>query len=205
MVYIDLFLQIAAVVLYLLLLWFGLKRVDLSKYTQISLALLDIILLIISTIKLGWIGYGAVAIANIIGIFIWSFSLFMRKDTLLTNAAAQSTNKKKDLELLYNQLPSNHKVFKTIGPIDRARLIYLLSRRGRSIDEILKMALPIALLWYVHKPELEQFVDKFDRLIRLWNKSADEAMGVADIMTATSRQSAATFEEIIDGLIAFRE
>jgi len=201
----DIFLKILTILLSLVSIWLGLKKVDVSKYAQIFLAALDAILILVATIQLGWLGLGLVMGANIIAAIIWSIRLAIKKDHLLTSASAQSTVEKKELEGLYDQLPNVHKVFKAIGPIDRARLLFALSRRGRNIDEMSKIAVPVALVWYVHKPELEAFVDQFDRLLRLWGKSADEAMSVADMITAASQHSAATFDEMMEALVAFKE
>jgi len=102
-------------------------------------------------------------------------------------------------------LGESNDIFKYVGPIERAQIIYLISQRGRSLEEIKKLAVVIALIWYVQKLDLEVLVKKFDRLFRLWNKSVDDAMDMADTLTKSNQMSAADFEENLDALIAFKD
>jgi hypothetical protein len=64
------------------------------------------------------------------------------------------------------------------------------------------MAHPIALLWVVHRPGLEWLVEHFDRLLRLYGMSADESMRLADVISSATKQSAATFEQMVEGMVA---
>lgn len=187
----------------MLLIWLGLKKFDASKYTKTVISLLDSGLLIVSTVKLGWLGVGVVAAANFIGAVVYSVRLAVKKDSLLTSAAAQSGTSKEALEELYEQLRREHQVFKVMSPIERAQLIYFLSRRGRNESEIIEMAVPIAMLWFAREMELRQLVDRFDRLMRLYDKEASEAMDLANTLTASTQGSAATLDDMIEALTAF--
>ena len=108
------------------------------------------------------------------------------------------------MEQLHARLWQAGGPFRSLGPIRLAQLISFLAQRGRSAAEIEQMARPVALLWVVHRPELEHFVEQFDRLLRLHDEPASEAMRVADLLTASTQASAATFQEMLDALIAVR-
>jgi hypothetical protein len=54
----------------------------------------------------------------------------------------------------------------------------------------------------VFRPELDALVERFDRLLRLYGKSASDAMQVADTLTKATQLAAATFDEMLDATIA---
>jgi hypothetical protein len=66
------------------------------------------------------------------------------------------------------------------------------------------MALPIVMLLAAFQPgPVEELVGKFDRLLRLTGEPANRAMSIADTLTAGTRASGATLNEMLDALIAF--
>jgi len=89
-----------------------------------------------------------------------------------------------------------------MGPLERARLVSELAPRARTIEEIEEMALPVALLWTVHRPDLGWLVEHFDRLLRLYGLEASEAMRAADTLSAGTKESAATFEDMVEAMVA---
>src|SRR5688572_14205308 len=89
-----------------------------------------------------------------------------------------------------------------MGRIEVAELISLLAQRARTPSEIEEMALPVALLWVVHRPDLGCLVERFDTLLRLYGEPASESMRVADTLSAGTKASAATFTEMLDALVA---
>jgi hypothetical protein len=198
-------LKVASILIFLFSVWIGLKKIQASSFTRTAIFLIDTGLSIVAVIKLGWIGIGLALVANTLAAVIWSVRLAMKKENLLTKASTQGNNSVKEVELLYDQLAERHKVFEYIGPIERAHLILLLSQRGRSKDEILDMAPPIAMLQQVHDFQFDAFVPKFDRLLRLWGKSAEETEDLADTLTVATKKSAATMDDMIDALIAFQD
>jgi hypothetical protein len=198
----ELWLQAAGVLVGLALLWVGLRKLELSRPWAAVLGVLDVLVLVVSVATLGWLGLVLAAAASIAAILGWSIRLAMQLEEILVYAAIQADTSKDDMKQLHRRLKSSHRAFQQLGPIESARLISLLSQRARSADEIDQMALPIALLWVIHRPELKWLVERFDRIMRLYSKPPGAAMEVADAITATTRRSAATFDEIIDGMIS---
>jgi hypothetical protein len=64
------------------------------------------------------------------------------------------------------------------------------------------MAQPIALLWAVHRPDLDWLVDRFDQLLRRSGMDAGDSMRLADVVSAGTKAGAATFEEMVEAMIA---
>lgn len=194
------------VVLGLVLLWTGLRRIELSGYWKGLLSLLDLAVLIYSIANLGLIvGTILVVVANLLLFLLTAIRAAMRHEDVLAHAAAVSGSDLSEMKALATRLRRGHKVFGYLGPMTTARLIDHLSDRARTVAEIEEMAPPIAMLWLVDRPDLGKVVDDFDRLLRLWSKSASEAMAVADTLTATRQHSRMTLQEALDGLIAIAE
>jgi hypothetical protein len=64
------------------------------------------------------------------------------------------------------------------------------------------MSIPIAHLKVIFEPELESLVERFDVLLRRTGKSAADAMDVADVMTRGTQLSPASFDEMLDAMVA---
>lgn len=105
---------------------------------------------------------------------------------------------------LFERTKRQHRIWKTLGPINCSAFIAAISQRGRSITEAEMMLVPMALLWFNDRQriEIETLTETFDRLLRLAGEPADQAMRTADILTESSRQSAISFSEILDGMLS---
>ncbi|MPZ91858.1 MAG: hypothetical protein GEU68_09555 [Actinobacteria bacterium] len=133
-----------------------------------------------------------------------SLRLAVEQETLLESAAVESNRTKEDMEALHRRLTHSDTAFEWLGPIDTANLIRLLAHRARSPEEIEMMALPIVMLLAAFQPgPVEELVEKFDRLLMLTGEPANRAMNIADTLTSATQVSAATFNEMLDALIAF--
>lgn len=196
-------LTLLTVVLSLVLLWSGIKKLEVSNPIKAILSLLDLALLIAAIVGLGWAGVFLAVGVNILALLAHSISIAARYDDILTDAAVQNGSDRKEMKSLAKRLQSRGGSFKAFGPIKTAYLIKYLSQRGRSASEIEVMAPHVADLWVIFRPDLESLVEKFDRLLRLSGASAIEAQRVADVLTTATQRSSATFDEMIDGMLAF--
>jgi hypothetical protein len=185
-------------------LWLGFKKLKLSSPVNAALWFLELGALLGSVLFLGWFGWVIFLVANALGVLAWSVYLAAQKERTLTYAATQAGTTKEEMQDLHQYLMTEHEAFMAMDPITVAQLISQLSQRNRSVEEIKQMALPIALLWVVHRPELNSFVERYDRLLRLHGEPASRAMAVADTLTQATQHSAATFEEMLDAMIAVK-
>jgi Ca2+/Na+ antiporter len=197
-------LSALGLVLSLVLLWTGRKHMAFGSYVNTVLSVVEVLALVIAIVSLGWWGVAIVAMVNVVAFLVWSVVLFAQVEERLTYAAIQAGESKETMLALARRL-RNQSEFAAFGPIKRADLIKLLSERGRSVEETEAMAAPIALLEVVHKPPLDWLVDHFDRLLRLVGEPASESMRIADIITASTQKSAATFVETVEALVAVYE
>lgn len=194
-------LELVIAVLGAFALWLSLKNLDISTFWRTVISSLNLLVLVISSILLGRLALGLLVAALVFGLLVSSVRLAMQKDRLLRYAATQMGEDMGSVSHLFNRVRKQHPVFKLMGPIDTAQLLNLLSQRGRSIDEVERMAVPIALLWVNQRePDLEWLVSRFDTISRIWGVSASESMRVADALTVGAMKSAATFEEMIDSM-----
>lgn len=195
-------LTVISIVLYLAALWTGYRKVKLSSFMTTVLFVIELVLTLLAVIGLGWdTGLLVVGITNLVAVLAWSSRLAIQHEDILTYAATQADASPSQMKALARQLGRSGKVFRVLGPIRTAQLIAQLSQRGRDVGEIEQMAPAVATLWVVHRPDLETFVGDFDRLLRLWRKPASEAMNVADVLTAATQRSAATFQEMLNAMI----
>jgi hypothetical protein len=196
-------LGVLGVVLSLVLLWTGIRKSELSSPAKALVSFLDLALLVAGIISLGWLVGGLVVVAvNLLAILAHSTYLYIQYDDILTDAAVQGGASREEAHTLCKRLNASGGAFKALGPIRTAHLINFLSQRARSVTEIEQMAPALAALWVIFRSDLEVLVEKFDRLLRLTGKPASEAMRVADVLTAGTQKAAATFDEMIDGMLA---
>ncbi len=193
--------EILALAVGAVLLVTGLKRIEITGFWKSVLSLTDLALLVVGAVLLGWLGALVVVVVNLIAVVVSSIRLAIRKQSILTYAAIQADVDRNEMEELHDELRTQ-KAFKAIGPIDTAELISTLSQLARSPAEMRLMAPPIAMLYVVHEPDLLKFASDFDQLMRLYGKSAGDAMALADQLTVGTRMAAATFDEMVDALIA---
>ena len=197
-------LQIAGVVLPLLLLWLGLKRIDLGSFWKAVLGVLDAGVLVVSVVSLGWLGWTIVVAANVFGFLLWTIRLAMQRDGLLTAAAVRTQASREDMRALQARLQPQ-KAFSTFGPLELAGLIRSLADCGRGCAEIEMMAPPIALLAVAHDQDAIRLAGDFDRILRLYGEPVSNAMAVADTLTASTLASACSFSEMLAACIAVAE
>jgi lysozyme len=198
----EIVVDVVAIVLGLILLWTGLRKLHLSRLHKTTLSILDLALLAMATISRGWLGLWVFLGVNVVAIVIWSIRLAMQKETLLTFAATQSARTKEEMEALYDRLHRSHQAFRLLGPIRLAELISHLAQRGRDPGEIAEMARPVAMLSTVNDVGLGWMAVRFDRILRLYGDPATESMRIADTLTRATQLSAITFEEMVDATIA---
>lgn len=184
------------------LYWTGRKRLELSRFSSALISTLDVAVLIVSVVLLGWLGLAVVIVANAVAFLATGVYLAAKREELLLYAATQCDSTKEEMYALEKQLGKMGGPFRLMGPIDRSTLIRALAERARPPAEIEQIAYPVALLWAVHRPDLVWLAGKFDQLLRLYGHGASESMRVADTISAATKTSAATFEETVDALVA---
>ncbi len=127
----------------------------------------------------------------------------MRQEEVLLYAATQCDASKEDMYAISKWMQQERGPFALMGPLERAELISELAQRARQLDEMREMARPIALLWVVHRPpDLGWLVEYFDRLLRLYDMDASDAMKLADVISGASKAGAATFTEMVTAMAA---
>lgn len=192
---------ILGIVVGLALLWSGRKRVRISGFASALVSVLDLAVLAVSIVLLGWLGIWVFVGANLMAFVAWSVYLAAKQEEILLYAATQCGASKEEMHTLAKRLQQRAGPFALMGPLERARLVSELAQRARTIEEIEDMALPVALLWTVHRPDLGWLVENFDRLLRLYGLEASEAMRAADTLSAGTKESAATFEDMVEAMV----
>lgn len=195
-------LEVIGIVVASILLFTGIRKVEVGGFVKTALSIADLVLLIVTFVLLGWVGLALFVVTNLIALVVSSVRTYMRQESLLTYAGIQADEQYSAMKDLEKELRRAHKSMRSLGPIERAQLISALAERSRGVDEIRQMATPIAMLHVVHDVDLRQFAGEFDQLLRLYNKEASESMAVADQLTVATKQSAATFQEMVNAMIA---
>ena len=194
-------LEVIGIVLASILLFTGIRKVEVGGFLKAVLSVADLVLLVVSFVLLGWVGFALFAVTNLIALVVSSVRIYMRRESLLTYAAIQADVDYSALKDLAKELRGAHKSMRSLGPIERAQLISALAERSRGVDEIRQMAIPIAMLHVVHNVDLVRFAGDFDRILRLYGKEASDSMAVADQLTVATKRSAATFSEMVEAMI----
>ena len=184
------------------LFWSGRKKVNLSTFGNALFSILDLAVLLVSTALLGWIGVWVFVATNLIAFVAVSVRLAMRQEEILLYAATQCDAAKQDMYAISKWMRQERGPFALMGPLERAELISELAQRARQPHEMKEMALPIALLWAVHRPDLGWLVEHFDRLLRLYDMEADDSMQLADVISGATKAGAATFVEMVEAMTA---
>lgn len=190
-----------ALVVSIAALWTGRKRLEASRFTASVLSALELLLLGLGVVLLEWLGLVLFLVANVLGFVGWSIYLAMTEEEKVIYAATQAEVEKDEIQALHRRVRRSHKAFKIMGRIEVAELISLLAQRARTPSEIEEMALPVALLWVVHRPDLAYLVERFDTVLRLYGEPASESMRLADTLTTGTKASAATFMEMLDAMV----
>jgi len=194
--YIAILLSVAA-------LWTGLKKPDLSVFWKTSLYILDLLLILWGVISLGWSGVYLLIAANVLATLTWSAWLAVKQQDLLTQAAIAAGVGRPEMEALEKRLRRSHRAVKHLGPLDRSRMIRYLADRNRRIGEIEALAVPVATLWVIYRPDVElpQLVEDFDRLLRIWRVPVEDAMSLADKLVIATQRTAGNYSEVVHALL----
>jgi len=183
-------------VLAIVLLWGGIRRLRFTTLVAAAVSAVDLLVLALTLVPLGLWGLGVLVAVNLVCFGTWCIVQAARIDAELTFAATQANADRDEVGAVYQELTRNRDL-RAMGARRHARFIRLLCERGRSPQEAREMAVPIGMLWLVHRPELDWLVEQFDCLLRRYNEPASEAMRVADVLTAGAQHSAATFEQLV--------
>ncbi|MBA3414054.1 MAG: hypothetical protein H0U10_02375, partial [Chloroflexia bacterium] len=199
-------LSALGIVVGMALLWTGVNRIELNRFAKALFSLLDIALIGVSVVALGWPANGLLVLVTASVLTLITLTrLHVEHESTLARAAAVSRSTLPEMTALAKRLRRDHRVFRYLRSQTTAELINHLSDRARGIAEIEAMAPPIAALWIIDRPEMRKFVADFDRLLRLYRKRADQATAVADTVTAASQISPMTTQETIDALLSVAE
>jgi len=197
----SLALAALALVIAFALLWTGVRRMSWATPLHAVLSALDLLALALALMQLGWLGVALFVGVNVVGFMAWGTAGAVYADAELASAAALGGGEKSDMRALSEAL-QKEQALKVLGPRRRANLIRLLSERARTPAEVRHMATPLGMLWIIgDRPDLSWLVERFDSLLRLYDKAAVDAMEVADTITVSSQQSATTQNEMIEALV----
>jgi hypothetical protein len=93
------------------------------------------------------------------------------------------------------------KAFAVMRPLRRGELIGALAGQARSPSEIRPMAVAVAQLSVIFDCDPIWLAPRFDQLLRLYGESAADSEKVADTLVTGTKQSAASFEEMLEAAI----
>ena len=183
----------------------GIRVFNPGERLQFFIVLADMALLVWGFISLGVMGIGIFVGASTLAFFGHAMHQTINVDRILTYGAIQAGATRREMKALHKRLlhsPDTQTAFAAIGgSIKTAQLLNQLAQRNRSISEIEEMAHPLAQALFVHDLDLPTFVDKVDRLLRLYGEPASRTGHALDVLTTGAQNSAATFEEMLDAAI----
>jgi hypothetical protein len=140
-------------------------------------------------------------LANVVGFVGWGISGAIFIDAQLSAAAALGIGEKSSFKGIHEELTRNPQL-KSLGPRRCVLIVRLLAERARSPDDVAAIGPPIGLLWIIgEKPEMSWLVERFDTLLRLYEKQPSEAMEACDTLVAATQRSAATMAEMLEAMV----
>jgi hypothetical protein len=188
-------------VLGLIFLWTGRRRFEFSSFQATLLSILEIVGVIVSVVALGWLGIGILIGVNLIAALTWSVILAAKKQSILVDASVQSMDMSvEEAEKLWDWM-RNQEAFAVMPPLERGELIRALAEQARSPNEIRPMAVAVAQLSVIFDYSALALVPRFDQVLRLYGKDASDSEEVADTLTTATKRSAASFEDMLVGMI----
>lgn len=194
-------LSILTLVASLALLWTRAKKLGWSTPVGAALSLFEFLALAISIIQLGWIGLMIFVMVNIAGFLISGVVGAAQVDADMAAAAAHGGYEKVEMQAALSKLLADKRLT-ILGTKKRAKIVLALADRSRSPAEIQDMGSPIGMLYVIGEPRsIEWLVERFDSIMRLYGHCSEEAMDVADTLTASFQRSASTLEETIEALV----
>jgi hypothetical protein len=191
----------AVLALGLILLWTGLRHYKFNSFQATLLSVLEIVGVVVSVVALGWLGLGILLAVNVIAALVWSVILAAKKQSILVDASVQSTNMSvEEADEIWHWM-KKQKAFAVMRPLRRGELIGALAGQARSPSEICPMALAIAQLSVIFDCDPIWLAPRFDQLLRLYGESAANSEQVADTLVTATKQSAASFEDMLAAMI----
>lgn len=188
-------------VLGLILLWTGRRRFEFSSFQTTLLSILEIVGVVVSVVAMGWLGIGILIGVNLVAALTWSGVLAAKKQSIMVNASVQSTDMSvEEAEELWAWM-RKQKAFAVMPPLERGELIRALAEQARSPSEIRSMAVAVAQLSVIFDYNAIELVPRFDQVLRLHGKNASDSEEVADTLTTATKRSAASFEDMLVGMI----
>jgi hypothetical protein len=184
----------------LTLLWSGRERLRFGSLLSTSLSLLALLGTVIAVISLGWLGFALLAVVNLAAILVWSCVLALRVEEKLRFAATETRESIAEMKELAKRLRQVREL-KAVQPTEQVEMIKLLAERSRSGKEIEEIAPALGTLLLLHDPPLPWLVEYFDRLLRLAGEPASKAMEAAATLSASTRNAAASFSEMLEAMI----
>ena len=185
----------------LVLLWTGRRRFEFSSFQATLLSILEIVGVVVSVVTLGWLGVGILISVNLVATLVWSGILAAKKQSILVDASVQSADMGvEEAEELWDWM-RKQKAFAAMPPLERGELIRVLAEQARSAEEIRPMAIAVAQLSVIFDYDAIELAPRFDQLLRLYGKNASDSEEVADTITTATKQSAASFEDMLVGMI----
>lgn len=199
----EILISSAALVIGLVLLWTGRRRLGFSSFAATLLSIAELAGFLLAVVTLGWIGVAIVVFVTVVAALVWSVVLAARKESILVSASAQGADVNvDDAEEIWRWM-GREKSFAVLHPLKRAELIRVLAAQARNPAEIRAIAVPIAQLALVFGCDPVWLAPRFDQLLRLYDKRADDAVAVADQLTRGTQLAAASFEEMLEAMLAF--
>lgn len=188
-------------VLGLVLLWTGRRRVEFNSFQTTLLSILEFFGFVISIIALGWLGVGLLIGVNAVAALVWSGTLAAKKQSILVDASVQSLDMStQEADEIWDWM-GKQKAFAVMRPLQRGALIRALAAQARSPSEIRPMAVAIAQLSVIFDCDAIWLTPRFDQLLRLYAKDADDSEEVADKLVVGTKNSATSFEELLTATI----
>jgi hypothetical protein len=192
---------VVGLMLTLILLWAGWQRFEFNSFQKTLLSVFEVAVLIVSVVALGWLGIGILLGVNMIAALVWSVILAAKKQSILVDASVQSSDMSvEEADELWDWM-KKQKAFAVMRPLQRGELIRALAEQARSPSEIRPMAVAVAQLSVVFDCEPIKLARRFDQLLRLYGKTASDSEEVADALVTGTKQSAASFEDMLTGMI----
>lgn len=187
------------------------RKAELTRWGTTALWLGEFIVVVVSFFVLGWMGLVLALTVLVVAVVASSVRLAMQLESALLAATilGKLDMTKDELKVFHRSLHRSERSFAHISRVQSAELIRVLSECARTASEIRTMAPWIVKLWIIgglRTPDTRSdFARRFDRCMRLWRMEADEAQRMADNLLTGAKQSAASMDDMLDGLIAMKD
>ncbi len=192
---------VAGLILTLIVLWAGWQRLEFNSFQKTLLSVFEVAVLIVSLVALGLLGIVIFVAVNVAAALLWSVILAAKKQSILVDASVQSTDMSvEEADEIWHWM-KKQKAFAVMRPLRRGELIGALAGQARSPSEIRPMAVAVAQLSVIFDCDPIWLAPRFDQLLRLYGESAADSEKVADTLVTGTKQSAASFEEMLEAAI----